>query len=283
MKSNNYLVTYTDLSTMGLLAKGSPSTGNRIATKQFINNNYYVDSGPLAGYANNQCPPYQYITNTTFFNASVNYGSTSDIACYSPVGSIIVLGNSSTYCTSTTFTSSGFVTFANGNYFLSYGGNTININISGAPTNIATMYGGGCTACTSTTTTTTTIPPSRILTCFSLSNNTSYFDGCNGSVDEQQVYTVTLKDQYGSPIAAPYTITFEFSYDFANIEDNPLCESSGTAYATLNVNSGNTTGQYTFYTLSHAYCCESGICNGSCYSYQNNITYLSNSAGLSLC
>jgi len=284
MQTFNALVTYTDLTTMGLTPIGTPPTGNQIATKQFIVSNYYVDSGPLVGYANNQCPPYQSITNTTFFNASVSYGSTSYIACYSPAGSVTVLGNTSTFCTSTIFTSSGFVTFANGNYLLSYGGNAVNINISGAPTNIATMYGGGCAACTTTTTTTTIPPPPPpVLTCFTLSNNTTFPDGCNGTVDQQDVYTVTLKDQYGNPIAAPYTITFEFSYDFANIEDNPLCESSGTAYATLNVNSGNTSGQYTFYTLSHANCCQSGICDGSCYSYQNNVTYLSNSAGLSLC
>lgn len=58
---NNALVTYTDLTTMGLAAKGSPATGNRIATKQFINDNYYVDPTPLSTYATNQCPPYQTI------------------------------------------------------------------------------------------------------------------------------------------------------------------------------------------------------------------------------
>jgi hypothetical protein len=78
-------------------------------------------------------------------------------------------------------------------------------------------------------------------------------------------------------------MTFEFSYDFGNVEDNPICESSGTSTATLNVYSGNTFGQYTFYTFSNINCCQSGICNGSCYSYQNNISYVSNSAGLSLC
>ena len=61
MKVNGALVTYTDLTTMGLTAKGSPATGNQIATKQFINNNYYVDPTPLSTYATNQCPPYQTI------------------------------------------------------------------------------------------------------------------------------------------------------------------------------------------------------------------------------
>ena len=42
MKATNYLVTYDDLTTMGLAAKGSPATGNQIATKQFINDNYFT-------------------------------------------------------------------------------------------------------------------------------------------------------------------------------------------------------------------------------------------------
>lgn len=61
MQIFNALVTRTDLTTMGLAAKGSPATGNQIATKQFINDNYYVDPTPLSTYATNQCPPYQTI------------------------------------------------------------------------------------------------------------------------------------------------------------------------------------------------------------------------------
>ena len=61
MKANNALVTYTDLTTMGLVAIGTPATGNQIATKAFIVSNYDVDLGSLFTFANLQCPPYQYI------------------------------------------------------------------------------------------------------------------------------------------------------------------------------------------------------------------------------
>ena len=61
MQIFNALVTRTDLTTMGLAAKGSPATGNQIATKQFIDDNYFVDSAALSTYASNQCPPYQAI------------------------------------------------------------------------------------------------------------------------------------------------------------------------------------------------------------------------------
>ena len=52
MKTNNYLVTYTDLTTM-LNPQGSPATGNRIGTKLFITTNYYVDetASPFSTYS----------------------------------------------------------------------------------------------------------------------------------------------------------------------------------------------------------------------------------------
>ena len=61
MKVNNALVTYTDLTTMGLVAIGTPAIGNRIATKVFIVSNYEVDLAPLSIFLDLQCPPYQYI------------------------------------------------------------------------------------------------------------------------------------------------------------------------------------------------------------------------------
>jgi len=102
-------------------------------------------------------------TTAAIFNGIVNYGSNQYDACNNPTGTINVTGNASTFCTSTIFTSAGFISFANGNYLLSFGGNSVNINISGAPTTTATMFGGGCSACptpttTTSTTTTTTLP-----------------------------------------------------------------------------------------------------------------------------
>ena len=63
MKTTNALVTYTDLTTMGLVAKGTPATGNRIATVSFINSNYYVNqsASPYNTYTSLRCPPYQSI------------------------------------------------------------------------------------------------------------------------------------------------------------------------------------------------------------------------------
>lgn len=74
MKSNNALVTYTDLTTMGLAQQTgvNPPIGNRMATKDFILTNYRADTTALSGYASNRLPPYQAIIPTT----------TPFLACY---------------------------------------------------------------------------------------------------------------------------------------------------------------------------------------------------------
>jgi hypothetical protein len=54
------------------------------------------------------------------------------------------------------FNSAGFITLPNGNYVLAYNGDTLNVNIAGAPSTTATVYSGGCGVCPLSTTTTTT-------------------------------------------------------------------------------------------------------------------------------
>jgi hypothetical protein len=98
-------------------------------------------------------------TTTTLFAQTVRYASNQTDACLNPTGTQNVTGNATSFCSCTIFNSAGFVTLPNGNYVLAYSGSTLNINISGFPTTIATVYGGGCGTCplsTSTTTTTTT-------------------------------------------------------------------------------------------------------------------------------
>ena len=67
MKTNNALVTYTDLTTMGLIQKpgANPPSGNQCATKDFILTNYYADTAALSGYTGNRLPPYQDIVLQT--------------------------------------------------------------------------------------------------------------------------------------------------------------------------------------------------------------------------
>jgi hypothetical protein len=67
MKSNNYLVTYDELATMGLIKKSGTiaPTGQFCATKDYINTYYHAEPTALAGYADNQLPPYQAILPAT--------------------------------------------------------------------------------------------------------------------------------------------------------------------------------------------------------------------------
>jgi hypothetical protein len=67
MKVTNALVTWDDLSTMGLTAKGTPPTGLGIANKAELIAAYYVNeaASPFSTYTSDRCPPYQTIQNTT--------------------------------------------------------------------------------------------------------------------------------------------------------------------------------------------------------------------------
>ena len=100
-------------------------------------------------------------TTTTLFAQTVTYASSQVDACLNPTGSQNVTGNSTDFCTCTIFNSAGFITLPNGNYVLAYNGDTLNVNIAGAPSTTAIVYGGGgcgvCPLSTTTTTSTTTL------------------------------------------------------------------------------------------------------------------------------
>lgn len=191
MKANNYLVTHTDVKTMGFTLKGaSPADSNEIATKGWVDTYFNVDTSasPYSTYTSNRCPRYQDLV----------------------------------------------------------------------------------------------LPPG-VLSCFSIgSGGTQYTTGCNGYADTYEVFTATLKDQYGNPIANPGgTITITLSYDYNDVQD--IGGSTGTAYADILIYNGQSSGAYTFYTYTHQYCNYSSLCDGTCYSTQYNILYYSNSAALARC
>jgi hypothetical protein len=123
-KTNNALVTYTDLSTMGLTPKGTPPTGNRIATVSFINSNYYVNqsASPYNTYSSLRCPPYQNIvagpTNSGTMYYLTDYGG----------GNLLGFNSASEACVHTSggsITVYWYGTFGNGTviYLDSNGGN----------------------------------------------------------------------------------------------------------------------------------------------------------------
>jgi hypothetical protein len=143
-------------------------------------------------------------TTTTLFAQTVRYASNQTDACLNPTGTQNVTGNATSFCSCTIFNSAGFVTLPNGNYVLAYSGSTLNINISGFPTTIATVYGGGCGTCPlSTSTTTTTTTAQQVW--YQLTN-------CNGggtvySTNYDIGYAAPTNRVFGTVLGVPSTLT----------------------------------------------------------------------------
>jgi hypothetical protein len=120
-----------------------------------------------------------------------------------------------------------------------------------------------------------------VLTCYTLSINTTYPDGCNGFSDEVQVWTITLKDQYGNPYTASSTLTVTVQYDWNDVQD--YGGGSGTSTQDILIYAGNSSGATTFYPMTHQYCNYSSVCDGSCYDQQYNFTIISTPSGIGSC
>ena len=86
-------------------------------------------------------------STTTQAPILVQVGNTALECCYAPIQTSSAIYNTATFCTATTLSSSNFTTLANGNYFVKYLTDTINMNIAGAPTTLGTIYSSGCGSC----------------------------------------------------------------------------------------------------------------------------------------
>ena len=239
MKTTNALVTYTDLSTMGLPPKGTPATGDRIATKSFIVANYYVDesASPFSTYTPLRCPPYQTIiagsvvslsvtpgcaggegTGTVLANGfsggtgSFEYITISDI---SSGDALTKLDNPATRtfiggATEYTFTGLGNATYYvaimdySGNKGVSTGAvvnciTTTTTTSSSTSTTTTTTSTSTSTSTSTTTTTTTTAPPLSI----TVSGANSFFGG--------EIVDITVNSVTISGVSFPINIGDGFS------------------------------------------------------------------------
>jgi hypothetical protein len=111
------------------------------------------------------------------------------------------------------------------------------------------------------TTTTTTAAP--VLGCYNISYQLIYTTGCNGFGDTSTLYTISLQDQNGNPYVTPTNLTFQFTYDYNDVQD--YGGSSGTGTRDLIVYAGHSSGQIIFYTKQYQYCNYATVCDGSCY------------------
>ena len=94
-------------------------------------------------------------STSTYFTGTVQIGSSASAACFAPQITTTVSSNNNSFCSAGTLSGAGLASLSNGNYYVSYNGNTINITISGAPTTVATVTSSGCSTCPTPTPTTT--------------------------------------------------------------------------------------------------------------------------------
>ena len=91
------------------------------------------------------------------FQSIVCYNTTAGSACTEMGNCFTMIGNGTTFCNSTTFTSTPWNSVATGNYYLSYSGNTIQVSHTFGQ-GYVTSLGGGCSACPTPTPTPTSTP-----------------------------------------------------------------------------------------------------------------------------
>lgn len=201
MKVNNYLVTYTDLTTMGLTPIGTPPTGNQIATKQFIVNNYYVDQSvsPFSTYSSTRCPIYQSIVPSS----PLPYSYTLYYDYNDTLPRVIGFTVPEDACTATNsftvYSNSSSISIGTVLYYDLYGTIQIQANPNSTPSqnyysidNNIIQFSDNCTvgsisACAPPTTTTTTTAGPVIYTIDSF-GQVSSFDACNYSNPSVSVY-----------------------------------------------------------------------------------------------
>ena len=111
------------------------------------------------------------------------------------------------------------------------------------------------------TTTTTTAAP--VLGCYNISYQLVYTTGCNGFGDITTLYTISLQDQNGNPYVTPTNLTFQFTYNYDDVQD--YGGSSGVGTRDLVVYAGHSSGQMGFLTKNYQYCNYATVCDGTCY------------------
>ena len=181
-KINGYLVTMTELKTMGLTPKGAiPADSNYIVSKGEISAAYYVDETavPYSTYTSLRCPRYEDIVNTTT--------TTTTLATITYMRYDVSVGCATS--NPTPFWS--YNSYASGFYYINGGGTVYYLTPSSHTTytnQITSVVGTTCvppttttttsstTTTTSSTTTTTTTPAPVVYGYASI-----YFDGTGSS------------------------------------------------------------------------------------------------------
>lgn len=78
-------------------------------------------------------------------------------------------------------------------------------------------------------------------------------------------FTITLLDQFSSPINAISSQDFTITYDYNDVQDVGGGSYPGSTII-LTVNGGSSSGTLRFYTKQYVNCNFSSLCDGSCYN-----------------
>jgi hypothetical protein len=180
-KVNGYLVTMTELKTMGLTPKGAiPADSNYIVSKGEISAAYYVDETavPYSTYTSLRCPRYEDIVNTTTtttttacfgYNLTPVFDTTCtasgpDVTAYKNTGGSIIVGDILRNTCGGTTLLTGFYSDGSWRYVVNVGEVTAKIACAPPTTTTTTSTSTSTTTTTSTTTSTTSTTTSTTST-----------------------------------------------------------------------------------------------------------------------
>jgi hypothetical protein len=176
-KVNNYLVTFTEVSTMGFTAKATwpVGSGSYAMNRGEVDTYWYVrqDGATYSAYTNKRYPRYQDLEATTTTSTTSTTTTTTTTTTAAPVfkysaasandactGGLtmtsVVLDNTG-LCNSTTITCNEFVSeIAGVTIWISYAGDVREATINDPNTSGVATFSAACVLCSSVTTTTTT-------------------------------------------------------------------------------------------------------------------------------
>lgn len=235
-KVNNYLVTFTEVSTMGFTAKATwpVGSGSYAMNRGEVDTYWYVrqDGATYSAYTNKRYPRYQDLEATTTTSTTSTTTTTTTTTTAAPVfkysaasandactGGLtmtsVVLDNTG-LCNSTTITCNEFVSeIAGVTIWISYAGDVREATINDPNTSGEATFTGACSACSATTTTTTTtstttIAPATFTGFISLVDEAT---ACSGG--EYGLVTVTV--QGGSTLCTATQVTSLSSAIYGNV------------------------------------------------------------------
>jgi hypothetical protein len=151
-------------------------------------------------------------TQACDFYEIVFYGTTTDEACFFPDGNFPMTGNNPSYCLSTVFTGTPWVSIASGNYVLEFLGQIRNVTHF-LGNNYAQTFDAGCGACPTPTPTPTLTPtPTPTNTPTPTPTSTPLPEFLYYTVDRRATCNTGIENPVAMYVRLPYAFTPTLNY-----------------------------------------------------------------------